>query len=41
MMKKILKGILKDGKLKEFLKLENKNLILKKYEQNLFKKLIT
>jgi hypothetical protein len=38
-VKKILKNILKDGKLKEFSKLENKNLILKKYEQNLFKKL--
>jgi hypothetical protein len=39
MIEKILKNILKDGKLKGFLKLENKNLILKKYEQNLFKKL--
>ena len=39
-IQKILKNILKDGKMKEFLKLENKNLILKKYEQNQFKKRI-
>gem|GEM_PF-5855136 len=35
-----MRNILKDGKLREVLRLENKSFILKKYEQKYFIKLI-